>query len=193
MHVRSEFDPSKMNSQTNRIPAPPPATGEDLVIGEPVDTSALDAALVVRLTFDGYKLRWVAAQTKEWVAFSGVADESARESEQDIGPTPQGHFTIDPADIQYLEEGPDWGAHRVRLQPVAETVTRMRDCFKLIRTGMYIHGGDVKGTKGCIELNDSVEENAFFVALAAYGRPIDLEVKYAGARERVYEAPACPY
>ncbi|WP_027923157.1 L,D-transpeptidase [Pseudomonas sp. URMO17WK12:I12] len=193
MRERSEFDPSKINSQQNRLPAPPPASGEDLVIGEPVDTSMLDAALVVYLTFDGYTLRWIGAQAKEWVAFSGVAGENARESEQDIGPTPQGHFTIDPADIQYLVEGPDWGSHRVRLQPVAATVTRMRDCFKLIRTGMYIHGGDVKGTKGCIELNDNAEEKAFFAALAAYGRPIDLEVKYAGTRELAYEAPECPY
>jgi len=193
MPEQSEFVSSAINSPRNRLPAPPPDTGEDLIIGQPVDTSGLDVALVARLTFDGYKLRWVAAQPREWTAFSGLADESARESKQDIGPTPQGHFTIDPADIQYLEQGPDWGSHRVRLQPLAATVNRMRDCFNLIRTGMYIHGGDAKGTKGCIELNDDAEEKAFFDALAAYGRPIDLEVKYTGARETAYEEAACPY
>ena len=193
MQERREFDPAKPNSEANRLPAPPPSVGEDLVIGEPIDTSGLDAALVARLTFDGYKLRWITAAASDWTAFSGLADESARESVQDFGPTPQGHYTVDPADIQYLEPSADWGSHRVRIQPVAATVNRMRDCFKLIRTGMYIHGGDVRGTKGCVELNDNAEEKAFFSALKAYGRPIDLEVKYTGRREVAYEAAACPY
>lgn len=188
-----EFDSTKPNSPTNRLPAPPPASNEDLRIADPVDRAGVDAALVARLSFDGYKLRWIATEPKAWTAFSGSADESALESVKDIGPTPQGHFTVDPADIQYLVEGPDWGSHRVRLQPVAATVDRMRDCFKLIRTGMYIHGGTDKGTKGCIELNDNAEEKAFFDALAAYGSPIDIEVKYTGARETAYEAPSCPY
>ena len=193
MQERSEVDPTAQQSETDGRSAPPPIASEDLKIGDPVDTSALDAALVARLSFDGYKLRWHATAASEWTAFSGAADESARESQKGIGPTPQGHFTIDPSDIETFDPSDDWGSHRVRLQPLAATVKRMSDCFKLIRTGMYVHGGTVKGTHGCIELNGDTDEEAFFATLKAYGRPIDLEVKYTGARESAYEEQSCPY
>lgn len=69
----------------------------------------------------------------------------------------------------------------------------MSSCFGVIRTGLYIHGGNVTGTHGCIELNDDDEEGAFFKKLKAYGKKIELEVKYTGAREKKYEEPKCPY
>lgn len=81
----------------------------------------------------------------------------------------------------------------MRLDPQASTVTRMRDCLKVIRTGMYVHGGSIQGTKGCIELNDDREEREFFEALRKYGKPIELEVRYSGAREKKYERVNCPY
>lgn len=189
------FDPSRPNSPSNRKPAPPPQGEEfgEVIIGEPADTSQIDAALVARLIFDGYKLKWISAQSDDWTAFSGAANESARESEKNIGPTPQGHFTIDPSTIEYLQDSADWGKHRVWLQPLAATVDRMESCFPEVRTQMYIHGGSVKGTIGCIELNIDQDETEFFTKLAAYGANIDLEVKYTGARKTAYEAPGCPY
>ena len=58
---------------------------------------------------------------------------------------------------------------------------------------MYIHGGQDLGTIGCIEINDDAEEKAFFDKLAAYGKRIELEVRYSGAREKKYEDTRCPY
>ena len=69
----------------------------------------------------------------------------------------------------------------------------MRDCFNLIRTGMYIHGGSQRGTHGCIELNNDSDEKDFFARLKKYGKPIELEVRYVGEREKRYEEVRCPY
>ena len=181
------------SSPTNRLPAPPPRSGEDLVVGKPVDMKALDPTRAASLLFDGYQLRWLGSQPEAWTAFSGTADESAKESEKELGPTPQGHFTIDPADIQYLTPSVDWGSHRVRLQPLRATLERMQNCFGVVRTGMYIHGGSERGTHGCIELNNDADEEKFFAKLKEYGGPIDIEVKYTGARKAAYEDTRCPY
>lgn len=48
-------------------------------------------------------------------------------------------------------------------------------------------------THGCIELNNDADEEEFFTKLAKYGKKIELEVRYSGAREKKYEFPACPY
>jgi len=146
-----------------------------------------------RLTFDGYALTWHGTGGKSWTAFSGTSDESADEATADIGPTPQGLFAVDPGNVEDLVPTDDWGSHRVKIEPYAATVDRMRDCFKVIRTGMYIHGGNVTGTHGCIEINDDADEEEFFKKLVDYGKKIELEVRYSGAREKKYEATACPY
>ncbi|TXH78207.1 hypothetical protein [Thauera aminoaromatica] len=171
---------------------PGPKITHDVVVADPLDRLEARAGRD-RLTFDGYKLTWHGAAAKQWTAFSGLADESADEGTKDEGPTPQGLFTVDPKNIELLEPSDDWGSHRVRLDPQASTVTRMRDCLKVIRTGMYVHGGSIQGTKGCIELNDDREEREFFEALRKYGKPIELEVRYSGAREKKYERVNCPY
>ena len=179
--------------EKKRANVPGAKINDDLVIGDPVEARGAELTGSARLTFDGYKLKWVATQPKSWTGFSGPAAENERESVKDTGPTPQGHYTVDPADIQELDPDDDWGSYRVRLQPLKATVDRMISCFKLVRTGLYIHGGSATGTHGCIELNDDAEEKDFFATLAAYGRPIDLDVKYSGQRETKYEDPRCPY
>lgn len=171
-------------------------SGADLVISAPVDIAAdgLVRTGLDRLTFDGYSLVWHGADPKTFTAFSGLADESAKESVADRGPVPQGKYGIEPSRI---EKSPDpetaWGKKRVPLEPYRATVDRMRDCFGVIRTNMYIHGGSDLGTIGCIEINIDAEEKAFFDKLAAYGKRIELEVKYTGTRETKYEEANCPY
>jgi hypothetical protein len=181
--------------RTKRLPAPPPRDAVDLSISDPITSLPLGAKAggTARLTFDGYKLIWHGTGGATYTAFSGAADESLRENVADLGPTPQGKYAVDPANVQDLVPSDDWGSHRVKIEPYATTVDRMRDCFKLVRSGMYIHGGIVTGTKGCIELNDNAEEEAFFTKLKAYGTKIEIEVKYAGDREAKYEVAACPY
>lgn len=153
-----------------------------------------------RLTFDGYKLTWHGASSESWTAFSGRDDESADEAVKDEGPTPQGLYTIDPKNIQLVSALPPphddavaWGKRRVRIEPQKTTLDRMNNCLKVLRTGMYVHGGDDLGTLGCIEINDDKEEDSFFDKLQEYGKLIDLEVKYSGPREKKYEHASCPY
>ena len=174
--------------------SPGPKLDTDLRIAEPVGVHEGEyKAGADRLVFDGYTLAWQGANPASWPAFSGTPNEDTTENIADIGPTPQGLFAIDPANIQQLAPSDDWGSYRVRVEPYQVTVDRMKNCFKLIRTGMYIHGGNVKGTHGCIELNNDADEKAFFERLAAYRQRIELEVRYVGAREKKFEYAACPY
>lgn len=170
--------------------------GADLIISAPVDIAA-DGSVRTgndRLTFDGYALVWHGASPKTFTAFSGLADESAKESVADEGPVPQGKYAIEPSRIETPPEPETaWGKKRVALEPYGATVDRMKDCFGVIRTNMYIHGGTYVGTAGCVEINDDAEEKAFFDKLAAYGKRIELEVKYTGDREKKYEDTRCPY
>ncbi|MCC6794811.1 MAG: PKD domain-containing protein [Candidatus Hydrogenedentes bacterium] len=145
------------------------------------------------LTFDGYTLTWHGSTTHTYTAFTGPPDELYRESEKDIGPVPQGMFTVNPANIEYLEPTDPWGEHRVMLEPHCATVHRMVDCFGVLRTRMYLHGGTLLGTHGCVELNDDLEESDFFTRLADYGAPIELEIRYVGDREANFEEPQCPF
>jgi hypothetical protein len=167
----------------------------DLEVAEPV-AGAKGGPVATgadRLTFDGYTLTWHGSHANSWPAFSGPADESASEATKDVGPTPQGLFAVDPSTVEQLEPTPDWGSYRVRLDPYAATVDRMKSCLKVIRTGMYIHGGEQTGTHGCIELKKDKDEAEFFSLLKKYGKKIELEVRYAGAREKKYELRDCPY
>jgi len=169
---------------------------EDVTIADAVDgqeSSMSPEAVVERLEFDGTTLFWRGASPKQYSGFSGQADMSARESEKNLGPTPQGLYAVDPANIEALVPSDDWGSHRVRLEPYKSTVDRMVACFKVVRTGMYIHGGTVKGTSGCIELNDDADETNFFSKLASFGSKIELEVKFKGDAKTKLEESKCPY
>jgi hypothetical protein len=175
-----------------KIVTPLQRTANDLSIADNVGLSTTIRGND-RLSFDGYKLTWHGSSGESWNAFSGQADESAKESEKNLGPIPQGKYAIDPENIEEFDESPDWGKHRVKIEPYRATVDRMGDCFAAVRTGFYVHGGSVKGTIGCIELNEDADEKAFFDRLDRYGEKIELEVRYVGERERKYEESACPY
>ena len=184
----------KVSATKARSATPGPKTSADYLVAEPVDgTARVGPAGLDRLSFDGYHLTWHGVGGKSWSAFSGQADEAAHEAVKDFGPTPQGLFAVEPANIEEFPASDDWGSHRVRIEPYAPTIERMKNCLKVIRTGMYIHGGSVAGTHGCIELNNVADEKEFFVKLQKYGARIELEVRYSGAREKKYEFASCPY
>ncbi|WP_042153421.1 MULTISPECIES: DUF2778 domain-containing protein [unclassified Pseudoalteromonas] len=185
-----------MTKRENRIKVNVKTTDADLLISKNVkelSPSSESLNSFDRLTFDGYRLRWHGASPAEYNAFSGQSDLSARESKKDLGPTPQGLFAIDPANIEELEPSNDWGSYRVKIEPYRSTVQRMSNCFDAIRTSMYIHGGKVNGTSGCIEINDDQQEKAFFEKLKSYGRKIELEVRFVGEMENKLEESKCPY
>ncbi len=186
--VSKEAKPARQNS---RLPVPP-RLPMDMEIAEPVGEQ-LAALALDRLVFDGYTLYWQGASPANYTGFSGPADEDAKESVKDIGPVPQGKYAVDPSNIENLQPSDDWGLHRVKLEPYDATVDRMKNCFKLIRTGMYIHGGNVLGTHGCIEINNDKEEKDFFKKLKDYAKKIELEVRYVSDREKKYEDSRCPY
>ena len=178
-----------MNKE-NKRKAPLPQQPNDLIIADDITEPHL---LANRLTFNGGTLAWVGNNPKGFSGFSGKADESAKESTANEGPIPQGKYAVDPANIEEFSESDDWGSHRVRCEPYRATVDRMRNCFGIVRTGFYIHGGNVKGTAGCVELNDNTVETEFFNKLKSHGQKIELEIKYTGSGEIKYEENSCPY
>ena len=102
----------KRGKRVKRQPAPPPRDKTDVAISSPVVISGpgINPVDISRLVFDGYTLAWQGASAKSYSAFSGAADESFKEDAKDFGPTPQGKFTVDPANIEYLEPSDDWGS-----------------------------------------------------------------------------------
>lgn len=149
--------------------------------------------LYTELLFDGYNLKWIEnGNNSTYTAFSGDPQERYKESKKDLGPTPQGEYTVSSKDIQDMD-GDAWGNYRVKLHPIKTTVNRMVNCFSLVRTDMYIHGGKFKGTLGCIELNKDHEEEEFFNKLKSNGGKLKLIVKYLGDRKEKYEESKCPY
>lgn len=147
----------------------------------------------LELSFDSYRLVWRGSVDVSYAAFSGPLNESARESDRDVGPTPQGRYWIDPAAIEELEPSDQWGNFRVLLVPVAETKARMRKCFGFVRTRMYIHGGALPGTRGCIKIESEADERQFFARLKNHTNKLPLEVRYTGERKLRYQEPRCPY
>lgn len=186
------IEDDEQGGRSLKQPAPPRFEPHDFEIIDDSESEAL-ARGAATLLFDGYNLLWRdTSGSTSYSAFSGKADESAKESVKDEGPIPQGEYAVDPANIQDLEPSDDWGSYRVKCEPVKKTVDRMRDCFGVIRTGFYIHGGNESGSSGCIELNDDAVEAAFFKRLREYGAKIRMDVKFRGDRKAKYEEPKCP-
>jgi hypothetical protein len=115
--------------------------GPDLLVSDLI-REIYPRSVLDRLSFDGYTLMWHGAKPDTYTGFSGLADESARESVADAGPVPQGKYAIDPKNINKMKpaEFKAWGQHRVLMEPYASTVERMRSCFNTVRTQMYVHG-----------------------------------------------------
>ena len=62
-----------------------------------------------------------------------------------------------------------WGEYRVPLEPAPETET-------YDRKGMYLHGGTLLGSAGCVDVGDNIKAVAPYIKRAK--KPIKLKVKY---------------
>ncbi|WP_432735879.1 RHS repeat-associated core domain-containing protein [Maridesulfovibrio sp. FT414] len=88
--------------------------------------------------------------------FSSGKPGETDQTKKDVGPTPSGEYEFDPKESSEVEGlrysirntiFGDWGHGRVPLHPSNGTETHGRD-------GFYIHGGDTKGSKGCIDIGN---------------------------------------
>lgn len=64
-----------------------------------------------------------------------------------------------------------WGDYRAELIPTKETNTYGRK-------GMYLHGGDIPGSAGCIDLTNNISDVVKFLENLNLKNPIKLRVKY---------------
>ncbi|SDL07740.1 hypothetical protein SAMN05660337_2000 [Maridesulfovibrio ferrireducens] len=84
------------------------------------------------------------------------------QTKKDEGPIPSGEYEFDPKETSEVEGAHylarrllrgDWGHGRIPLHPSNKTQTHGRD-------GFFIHGGDTKGSAGCIDIGD--KDRKFF-------------------------------
>jgi RHS repeat-associated protein len=161
-----------------------------------IDPSGLDSLL-----FDGCKLTRLDDNGKpiqSWDAVSGKPGTTAADqAKQDVGPLPEGTYTANPADSQYRFDTKFYiynpvnpSGVRVYSHPLWATSENMRIAWGNYRTelraepgtntygrsGFFIHGGDVPGSAGCIDLTG--QNDAFHLFLKSYGKPIKVIVKY---------------
>ena len=119
----------------------------------------------------------------KWGAFSGNTEASSNDqAESDYGPLPEGEYIVrfeDTVDaekstglldaLKWLAKFPSWGTVATPLEQISgETFGR---------SDFYIHGGVVKGTAGCIEI-DGYDNKMFHAFMALYKRNFKLIVKY---------------
>ena len=123
------------------------------------------------LWFDGVVLRGIGAVRP--MNFPAVSGQSVggkfgysvdRQKLADVGPIPAGTYWILPSEMQrnawYRWRNPRaaWGNHWITIHPLPGTVTHGRG-------GFFIHGGNVPGSIGCIDL--SLRMDAFVATLEA--------------------------
>lgn len=126
-------------------------------------------------------------------AMSGKPGAQCR-SEQDapsIGPIPEGKWILRRGGMQDRQPGDDdawqrfknnhsagnewrsnptsWGNHRIKLEPAEDTQTYGRD-------KMYLHGGKIPGSEGCIDLTENMDKFADY--FKNYDDDLILNVKY---------------
>lgn len=145
---------------------------------------------VATLLFDGERLYWNQGKiSTSWPAYSGSEEylttknySVEAQKKKDEGPIPAGWYSVKQDRYQERPYGfigmrtwpggsKSWGNHRIWLEPEAGTNTYGR-------TGMSIHGGDVPGSRGCIDLVGGME--AFAQRFRKYGKDMRLEVRYPG-------------
>jgi hypothetical protein len=118
----------------------------------------------------------------------------------DRGPIPEGIYWLDPTELHdmhfwhhmpnpaYPFESAAWGQHRITIHPHISTQTYGRG-------GFFIHGGDLPGSIGCIDLWNHIEDFVPVIedeasraqaavdnGTAARGTKIELTVDYSAYR-----------
>lgn len=146
------------------------------------------------LTFNGHWLCWTWTDGSKpglcWKAVSGRSGYQSKEHQKlaDKGPIPEGQWLVSQSKYQKMPDRSwsdmlinelgrgawpggesSWGQHRIWLAPKSGTQTHGR-------SGFSIHGGDSPGSAGCIDLTDQL--SAFIQEFRAYGKDVDLTVKY---------------
>ena len=164
----------------------------------PADTSLPpeDLSDTVTLRFDGSKLEWIedGQVIESWPAVSGRDGMQGPEFQGvvDAGPIPSGTYFVRQDQYQSIEDisvwqriaglppldrgqwhglSFAWGRHRVELFPAQGTETYGR-------TGMFLHGGAVPGSAGCVDLTSYLE--AFIMKFHRLGQSVRLVVDYTG-------------
>ena len=127
---------------------------------------------------------------KYYPAMSGKPDHqtAADTNIHDAGPIPEGEYILpinsgehhEPGEWRTFDElisntglwkkNPDaWGYSRIPIQPLPTTNT-------FGRHSMYVHGGTVPGSAGCIDLTGRMED--FYNDWLKYNGTLPLKVKY---------------
>ena len=148
------------------------------------------------LLFDGETLFWQeTGQERKWTAYSGRKGywSPKFQSLRDEGPIPEGFYQAQQSKLQSWSEvdqfsktfcfagfgswpgcTDSWGEQRVWL--MAKSHTNVYG-----RSGFSIHGGNIPGSAGCIDLTHSM--NDFTERFRSYGKDIALEVRYKPLRD----------
>jgi hypothetical protein len=151
------------------------------LLRERQDTGLADCG--VSLNFDGRTLSLFAPSSRSWSAVSGrpLADgtfdySKERQRLEGTGPIPSGTYWLDPTEMAdlwwHFTLRAAWGKHRITLHPFGSTST-------FGRGGFFIHGGDVPGSAGCIDLTSSMDDFAQLLAQSVSSRcRVQLTVSY---------------
>jgi len=122
---------------------------------------------VISLHFDGkiFKIQTATGVLKTYPAVSGRPVDSKfdysleRQKVSNQGPIPEGSYWISPADIWennaiknlLVSSRSAWGDYRITIRVSPGTQTHARG-------GFFIHGGDIPGSAGCIDLTSSMNQ-----------------------------------
>ena len=146
------------------------------------------------LEFDGQNLVWLqnGQPVKYYPAVSGRADYQSAQytNERKRGPIPEGDYLLGQGtgedynnkeemswwrkfvpwnDNPWYENPAAWGKSRIPIQPLPTTNT-------FGRHSMYVHGGNVPGSAGCIDLTYANDD--FYNDFKNYNGTLPLKVKY---------------
>ena len=146
------------------------------------------------LEFDGQNLVWLqnSQPVKYYPAMSGQPDHQTAQDTNipDTGPIPEGNYLLGQGtgedysnkeemswwrkfilwnDNPWYENPVAWGKSRIPIQPLPNTNT-------FGRHSMYVHGGNVPGSAGCIDLTYANDD--FYNDFLKYNGNLSLKVKY---------------
>lgn len=157
------------------------------------------------LTLVGQSGRPVAVRTKDATDCHGTTSESYLNNSryvgiQDYGAIPEGSYQFVPTELMTFSaweqaqmtlgghytdpfgkslHGGDWGAARVALRPVGKLVSSACGSTSK-RSGFYLHGGNLTGSSGCIDIGNS-GVSQLLTQISGYKESVTITVKYKHA------------